>query len=278
MLILGEKLMNYVTPIESKKHKGFFVVPTTDLILVSKEGKFINNLTGKKVKTVFDKSGYWRIHINAGDHTATFLMHRVLAKTFIKKPENITDKESENLKVLFTDGNHDKNTLDNLEWVTNEVYLQRNYENCISNTKYILSKNILTGQIKRFSNFEQCSNFFNIGIKRLYYHLKSKRAGTITKNWNVFLLEDNSDWPVLKTYQINENSWDGLFGYWYSKSKDYEKTLFNKNLEKLCSITNLSFFEVKAKLGINKKCTHNDWEIWYSDCPLISATPLPMQS
>ena len=47
MLILGEKLMNYVTPIESKKHKGFFVVPITDLILVSKEGKFINTLTGQ---------------------------------------------------------------------------------------------------------------------------------------------------------------------------------------------------------------------------------------
>ena len=66
----------------------------------------------EKIRTGYsDDHGYYRVELNKDGKSTSFLVHRLVASTFIPNPENKRE-------VNHIDGNPSNNHLDNLEWVT----------------------------------------------------------------------------------------------------------------------------------------------------------------
>jgi hypothetical protein len=126
--------------------------------IIKKQNYFVSNLGRYKnnkgeIKTEhIPSSGYIRICI--GD--SKFLLHRLIAFTFLENPKN---KEFVNHK----DGNKLNNTLDNLEWVTcleNNIHkINSGLSNC---TKKVIQYDNNMNKINEYQSILECAKNLNI--------------------------------------------------------------------------------------------------------------------
>lgn len=85
-----------------------------DFYLISNYGNLYSKRSGKVIKPILQKSGYYSISTKLGNkstNTISIRIHRLVAKTFVQNPEN---KPFVNHK----DGNKLNNSVENLEWCT----------------------------------------------------------------------------------------------------------------------------------------------------------------
>ena len=93
---------------------NFGRIASLDRILTKKDrwGNVINyKLKGKEIKSSFNNKGYVIMHLHKDSKSKTFLIHRLVAETFISNPNNL-------LEVNHKDENKQNNKADNLEWCT----------------------------------------------------------------------------------------------------------------------------------------------------------------
>jgi hypothetical protein len=88
---------------------------TKGFIEVSNEGRVRSLLRGEPriLKTQTDNKGYHRIRVTIERDKRSYKVHREVAKAFIPNPERLP-------QVNHRDGNKDNNSVNNLEWVTNQ--------------------------------------------------------------------------------------------------------------------------------------------------------------
>lgn len=91
------------------KRKGGFERFTIDDYEITKEGKIFNKKWGRYVKPQPNGMGYLRVRIGG----KLMFVHRLVAEKYIPNPENKP-------QVNHIDGNPKNNSVDNLEWVTQE--------------------------------------------------------------------------------------------------------------------------------------------------------------
>lgn len=77
---------------------------------------------GKFLKLYIGNSGYYQVNIKNNYKQKTFLVHRVVACTFIPNPENL-------LEVNHKDGNKQNNNVSNLEWVSRSTNIKHGIDN-----------------------------------------------------------------------------------------------------------------------------------------------------
>lgn len=99
---------------EIKGYEGYYEVSTTGKIRsvnrIIKKGDVFISRKSQEMKTFLTR-GYERVSLNKEGRRKKFLVHRLVAETFIPNPDN---KEEVNHK----DADKSNNSIDNLEWVT----------------------------------------------------------------------------------------------------------------------------------------------------------------
>jgi NUMOD4 motif/HNH endonuclease len=177
----------------NKREKKFLIFNNTD----NEEWKEIpENIIGKreyyvstigrikfknKIRNVSKSSiGYVRVGIN----NKLFLLHRLVAQTFIDNPSN---KEHVNHK----DGNIINNSVNNLEWSTcveNSIHkISNGLSNC---TKKIIQYDKFMNKINDFSSIVECSRFTNISVDVISNNCRDLTK--ITKSGYIFKYLQNS--------------------------------------------------------------------------------------
>lgn len=259
----------YPNAIECEQMKGFYYLPFCDHpIVISKEGK-VFNLETKEYITFYDNE-YIILNLRIKDKNTTTYLHRLLTQLFIQIPFRHLDKEIDDLEANHIDGNKHNYALDNLEWVTRAENMEHAYLNDLLKYSKVEARHILNNRKYTFYNITDCAERFNLNRLRLSRHLKSKKAGTITKNWFVFkYLDESIPWPKLTEKQTQKDTWDILYKIWYAKNKDTEETIIHSTLDELCGVLNLPINLVKCHLNDHRKDTpYDDWVIWSDDTPL----------
>lgn len=260
--------MEIVIPSESKEFPGYYVVPGESAMVVSPDGKFINVRTGKPIKPGPINDGYWKISIFYQGKTTNWYVHRLLARTFIGRPDRHLDKDHSVLEVNHIDTDKSNNTLGNLEWVTPV----ENIRHAIGLDRFdytpVLCKHLTNGAIIEMKSIKECAAKFGISYRRLRKHLMSREAGTRTKNWFVFKYADGTPWPVLREKDYQENTWDVRFGVWYAKHEATGKTYFNRTLQELCDALNLTYPSVQTGLQNNTEKRYQGYVFWFDDRPV----------
>jgi hypothetical protein len=93
--------------LESKK------IPNYPNYSATYDGRIYNNKIGKFMALSKMPEGYLRLNIKNDSGQKKFLVHRLIASTFIPNPENKP-------QVNHIDSNKSNNSVDNLEWITNK--------------------------------------------------------------------------------------------------------------------------------------------------------------
>lgn len=260
--------MEIVIPSESKEFPGYYVVPGESAMAVSPDGKFINVRTGKPIKPGPINDGYWKISIFYQGKTTNWYVHRLLARTFIGRPDRHLDKDHSVLEVNHIDTDKSNNTLGNLEWVTPV----ENIRHAIGLDRFdytpVLCKHLTNGAIIEMKSIKECAAKFGISYRRLRKHLMSREAGTRTKNWFVFKYADDTPWPELREKDYQENTWDVRFGVWYAKDEETGKTYFNRTLEDLCDVLGLVYTAAQSAFRSSEEKRYRGYVFWYDDRPV----------
>lgn len=87
---------------------------------VVKNAKGFRKIYGKKLKLQLDKKGYYRIGLTRNNKQKFYLVHRLVAKTFIPNKNNYP-------VVNHIDGNTRNNSVTNLEWCTYSYNIKHAY-------------------------------------------------------------------------------------------------------------------------------------------------------
>ncbi|CAH6421814.1 HNH endonuclease [uncultured virus] len=98
---------------EKEKWKNINLIGFENLYLISNDGKVKKN-TGKIIKPHVS-NGYYRVHLHNSNKNKHFLVHRLVALTFVEN-----DHQKINILVNHKDGNKFNNNYINLEWVTHK--------------------------------------------------------------------------------------------------------------------------------------------------------------
>ena len=91
-------------------HPGYKATSTGEII-----GK-----RGKEMKGHIDHCGYHEVLLSENGQTKNYLVHRLIAQTFISNPQNLDF-------VNHKDGNKQNNSADNLEWCSRSENTKHSY-------------------------------------------------------------------------------------------------------------------------------------------------------
>lgn len=93
---------------------------------VSEKGDVFSTITNKQLRQRISKQGYAYVNLYNSEGRKTKKIHRLVAETFIKNPNNYT-------QVNHKDGDKLNNRVNNLEWCTASYNTQHAYDNGLIN-------------------------------------------------------------------------------------------------------------------------------------------------
>ena len=146
--------------------------------------------------------------VDDNGNTRILYQHRLLARLFLPVPEN-----SKGLTVNHKDGNKSNNALSNLEWCTYGENNQHAWDFGlrIQETKKLLVKNLITGEITKFKSKRECARYFGDEGAH-YFTLRTRTIG------------DGKLWPDLLEFKMNDDTpWSDI----QIKDVDIHPKLYN---------------------------------------------------
>lgn len=119
------------------------MIPNYTNYSATQSGKIFSHKTKKYIRGQINNEGYIRLGLYGDNGEKKFLIHRLIAQTFIPNPENKP-------QVNHIDNDKSNNCVDNLEWITNKE--NRNHALRQYKTMSIVPKNY---SIKDFRQVEK---------------------------------------------------------------------------------------------------------------------------
>ena len=154
-------------------YEGIYEVSNKGKIRSSKDKTTKSTLHGERkwkqriLKQKTDKKGYKRVTLYKEKIPDTFLVHRLVAMSFINKIEG---KEL----INHIDCNPSNNYVSNLEWCTHKENNDHAWENNLySSNDIIILKNTNTGELLEFNSKTKASLFLGRNHGFLHHLLKS---------------------------------------------------------------------------------------------------------
>lgn len=148
-----------------------------------------HNLVGKLLikekirKTNITTAGYEYVVLAKDGKNKTYLVHRIIAETFIPNPNN---KEC----VNHIDENKSNNNITNLEWCDytynntyKNIHLRRKTDNVV---RKIIQYDLDMNEIKRWNNITDAANYFNAKTSNIIKCCKGERNHCCGFKWRYY--------------------------------------------------------------------------------------------
>lgn len=178
-----------------KGYEGLYFIDTLGNVvsLPKSQGRYIHNKY-KILTPRLNKEGYYVVYLNKNHKTTTFLLHRLMAQSFIDNPNNYD-------VVNHINGIKTDNRLENLEWCLKQYNTQHAFQNNLGNfktlsltklalwnAKHSYSKVILTKDNLKyeFNNTNDAAKFINTTRDEITRAIRKQQH---CKGWNVFGLK-----------------------------------------------------------------------------------------
>jgi hypothetical protein len=247
-------------PVEHSAYPGFFHVPGFYPTGISKDGRVMNFHTGNQAKCHINNVGYISTSISYMRKEFKLSIHRLIGLTFIGRPKRHLDKLHCDLEINHKDGIKLHNEIKNLEWLTSKENMHHAIIAGLMNGNCVLSRNILTNELKEHITAYECAREFQIDGYKLRDHLVSNKAGTRTKDWCVFKLDNGSPWPEILPKHSVENSLMHGIGFWIATNIETDQKVLHNTLNDLCGALCLSYGKVSNHYFRNKDMCYDGWK------------------
>jgi hypothetical protein len=203
---------------ESLKYPGFYIVPSLKFLAISKKSEVINLSTGNKLTLNLNKRGYLCVSVGYKGKEYKFRAHRLIGLTFIGRPKRHLNVDYKDLFINHIDGVRNNNSIENLEWVTEKENTLHAIETRLIKFDTCLSRDIRNNLITSYLSSFHCAFEHDVNGTAMRFHVLSSQAGTRTKDWFVFKLDDGKPWPILTKDQKVKDSLTYDRGYWIAKN------------------------------------------------------------
>lgn len=168
-----------------KKH------PEIEKLEVSTFGR-VRSVKGHYYKSRPNNGGYLQIHFRMNEKHVHKLVHRLVAQTFIKNPDNLPE-------INHKDCDQTNNNVSNLEWCSHSYNIQYREKFGISNTESlghpVFAVNLTTLEISRFRSQNKASQALGVNMGGINMVAKGKRNQT-GGYW--FVNDDNKATDAIK--------------------------------------------------------------------------------
>lgn len=135
------------------------------------------------LKPIVDHKGYYYINIYINGKHSTPRIHRLVAKAFIPNLENKP-------QINHIDGDKSNNSINNLEWVTNQENQIHAYKIGLKPVKAVAQFDKLGNFIKLWDSSTEASKSLNIDLSHIGQCCKHKRATAGGYKWEYPNKED----------------------------------------------------------------------------------------
>ena len=170
---------------------GFCYIPGFSRYLISKDGIVISVKKGEPLVPYYDDNRYLMFGVQPDvGHRTIVGMHRLLALAYIDYPGNV-----DSLDVNHLDTVKSNNDLTNLEWATRSRNNFHAQENGLMNSKPVLVRNIVTGEVIRFYSIEETARELKLDGETVRIRLSSSKSGKVYSGLYQFKYEsDKTPW------------------------------------------------------------------------------------
>lgn len=203
---MKDKNVYETNPVESLTHKGYYYIPNFETIVISPEGKIIDESSDKECPVytpVLDdkeRDNWWWLNQYPSVDIPGYgrrLVHRLLANTFIK-----CDGDPEELVVNHKSGDKQDYSLDNLEWVTYSENIVHAFKAGLrTDNKPVLVKDLTNGDITEFYSLQAAARFFKVNGGALFNHLRRRSVDYPYKlKWDV--IYKGEEWRSLTKLDV----------------------------------------------------------------------------
>lgn len=192
-------------PIELEDFPGYHYIPMFTSYAISTSGDILNWETRKHkswsiTRPVIEKNSkggyaYNRI-VNEEGCSVTLFRHRAMCMTYLQYDENVL-----NLVINHKDGTPGNDNLKNLEFATYRENSIHAFKNGLrGDNKPVLSKDLKTGEIKKFSSCNECAQYYGYPQGcHVRYRINSNK---VHSDFIIFKDDDGSEWPVIDVDKV----------------------------------------------------------------------------
>jgi hypothetical protein len=150
----------------------WMLIEFNNMYAVSNTGKVKNVRTNQLLKQVLGNRGYLRVSLINNKIKKTFLVHRLIAMSFLENTDNKP-------YINHLDGNKLNNRLDNLEWCTEKENDNHARSNGLKvQNKPIIATCITDGTTIVFESLSEASRYFNCNKSYIHRVLKNTYGRT----------------------------------------------------------------------------------------------------